>query len=307
MVIINRLKKTIAALMALTISATSMGAISADAYGITYCKDSEFKYEMSASILSDTQIELTVDVTNNPGFYRLGLIIHYEGCKPSHCAKVWNADSGFQIIGLPLYNEKTKNYSFGFEMLNLDEPNSDYTDNLSLRYVFNVDNAYEDICQFAAGIVSYSSHTEGIEFRVDATEFESYKEHPVTTTHDGISYIVGDMDNDGIIDISDASSINRLVSFTENKQGISVWKLNSIISHGAWGESYNSDDFDFGSAFPDLLCAEVADTTYDRNITLEDSEEVLTCYANNMAAIPYEGLTGKVQIKKILVPVPNNI
>lgn len=50
-----------------------------------------------------------------------------------------------------------------------------------------------------------------------------------------------------------------------------------------------------------------ADATCEGQITLEDSKEVLTCYANNMSSIPYEGLTGKVQIKKILVPVPNNI
>jgi hypothetical protein len=306
MVIINRLKKTIAALMALTISATSMGAISADAYGITYCKDSEFKYEMNARIVSDTQIELMVNVTNNPGFHELGFTMYYEGCKAPKCIVAYDFESGFSSVPAFAVNDKLQNCSYNLTMLDGSKNDQDYTGAFYLRYVFNVDNAYKDICEFKMCVSAYGSYNENIQFSIRGEDFFDYNEPPVITAPNDIRYIIGDMDNNGIIDISDASAIGRLVGFTENKQGISVEDLNTIISRGSF-DPYNPNHFDCSAEFPDMVCAEVADATCEGQITLEDSKEVLTCYANNMSSIPYEGLTGKVQIKKILVPVPNNI
>lgn len=305
MVIINQLKRAISALMALTISATSMGAISADAYGIKQFPNSAFKYEMSASILSDTQIELTVDVTNNPGFNELCFSLFYEGCNGYKCARIYDTDSGFTINSTHIFNNTKKTCPVAIMVLDDEKRDRDYTGNLTIRYIFNVDNAYEDVCKFSMGIVTYNSHNENIDFSVPIEKLEQkYFEEPVIT-NDNITYTVGDMDNNGIIEISDASAVGRLVGFTENKKGISIWELNANISHGAWGGSYDPNDFDFASEFPDLLCAEVADANNDKSITSADSEEVLTYYVNNMALIPYESLVGKVNIKKTLVLAPN--
>lgn len=302
MVIINQLKKAIAALMALTISATSIGAISANAYGITYRNDSAFEYEISARILSDTQIELKIDVTNNPGFHELGFDVHYEGCKPSlpnQC--VTACEDGYTLIPVHPYIPELQNWLYTCSISDFTDPYFDYTGNFSLYYNFDVENAYEDICKFSVGVVRYYSHNENIYFDIRKNaNLEKYYEPTVKTTHDGIEYIVGDMDNDGIIDISDSSAIGRLVGFTENKQGISVEDLNTIISRGSF-DPYNPNHFDCSAEFPDMVCAEVADATGEGKITLEDSEEVLNCYANDMASIPYEGLVGKVDIKEIIV------
>lgn len=300
MVIINQLKRAISALMALTISATSMGAISADAYGIIGVPNSTFEYEMNARIVSDTQIELTVNVTNNPGFHSLGFNMYYEGCETPKCVPVYDFESGFSISPTYVVNTELQNCVYIFTMSNGITDSQDYVGKFSLRYIFNVDNAYEDVYEFSMCVFAYESYNENISFSIRGENFSDYAEQPVITTHDDISYIVGDMDNDGIIDISDSSAIGRLVGFTENKKGISVKDLNTVISRGAF-DPYNPNHFDCSAEFPNMVCAEIADATGEGQITLEDSEEVLTCYANNMALIPYEGLVGKVDIKKIIV------
>ncbi len=301
MVIINRLKKAIATLMALTISAASIGAISADAYGITYSKNSAFEYEMSARILSDTQIELMVNVTNNPGFHELGFTIYYEGCKTPKCVAAYDFESGFSLVNAFAVNTELQNCSYNLTMLDGSENDQDYTGSFYLRYVFNVDNAYEDICEFNTCVSAYGSYNENIQFSIRGEDFFDYaEEKPAITAPNDISYIIGDMDNNGIIDISDASAVGRLVGFTKNKQGISIEDLNTIIARGSF-DPYNPNHFDCRAEFPNMVCAEVADATGEGQITLEDSKEVLTCYSDNMASTPYKGLVGKVDIKKIIV------
>lgn len=293
-----KIKKFTAGLTAIMIAAASMGVATADAYGIIYAPNSKFEYELSARIVSDTQIELKIDVTNNPGFYQVAFNIHYENCNVnSHNELVVNKTNFKPII---TNNTEKNNLFLSYwrlgDLANNFLDTTDYTGDFSVGTYFTVDNAYETNCKFYVSVVAYSSNAEKIYIDKAGIDNPAY-EPPVEISYSGLSYRIGDMNNNGKIEISDVSDVNHIIALSGDQRTISVADLNNHLSDGAWLP------FDWRAEFPNLVCAEVADANKDHIINMDDSNEIMTYYSSQGANVPFETYVNTTDTKTILVLV----
>lgn len=300
----SKLKRTLAGLIALAISAVSIGATTADAYGIIDAPSSEFEYELSVRAVSDTVIELQIDVTNNPGFYELSLAISYSGC--TYNTKMPLIDATTDFFSIPTNNSDLNLLFIPYaKEQNMD---TDYTGEFTEFIHFNVANAYTTSCQFAVAIAAYSSYSEDISFdkSVEAVKKYSYEDAVVPTTGE-LSYKIGDMNNDGNIALSDITEINRILSLSDshsnslvsgynNKPSRTMYvdELNSYLAYGSWLS------FNWRAAFPNLICAEVADATKDNVINIDDSDFVTSYYSNIAAGLPFDSYDTEKKTKVIV-------
>lgn len=289
----NKTKRLLAGLLALTISAASMGAASADAYGILDVPTSQFEYELTARTVSDTQIELKIDVTNNPGFNQLAFALHYDNCTYDRTVPLISLQSNF--VQTPANNPSLQNVFLAYWRSDgTIQDTTDYFGDFSVCLYFNIADSNVDACEFSVAVVSYYSNSENISFDKSTSGVSTYSyELPVETSYDEVEYRVGDMDNDGYIELSDVSDINRVIYLSDNysyvvneaaedKQKMGVEELNRCLSYGAFLSH------DWRSEFEELVCAEVADVNKDYVIDISDSSELAEYYANSGAGVEFD-------------------
>jgi hypothetical protein len=165
--------------------------------------------------------------------------------------------------------------------------NAEKTDLFTVQYYFTVDNAYAKAYDFSSAIASYKSTTENISF--DHAKTGATYESPV---YAGIDYTLGDMDDDGEIEISDSSDVLAVIGMNGNR-AMTVDALNAKIltpSSNAWK-----------TRFPNLPCAETADVDFDGTITQDDATGILQYYSNEAASLPTDTLIGTSRVKTITV------
>lgn len=285
-----------------------MGAVSADAYGILDVPTSEFEYELTARVVSDTQIELKIDVTNNPGFNQLAFALHYENCTYDKTVPLVSLQSNF--IQTPANNASTQNVFLAYWRTDgAEQDTTDYFGDFSVCLYFNVADANADACEFSVAVVSYYSNSEDLSFDKSTSGVSTYSyELPVRTSYDGVEYRVGDMDNDGYIELSDVSDINRVITLSdtcsyvvneaeEDKKKMGVEELNRCLSYGAF-LSYN-----WRAEFEELVCAEVADVNADSVIDALDANGLAEYYAQSGAGAEFDETEyiGSIQSKTTIV------
>lgn len=285
----NRIKRALAGLLALTISAASMGAVSADAYGIPDVPNSAFEYELRAEVISDTRIAVGFEITNNPGFTSLGFAIRYdEDCSYAHKVNLNEA-----CVVLDSHNTSER-FVYNGVMVNsaMNNGNSEYSGLTVFWYYFDVDNAYDQVYEFSVAIADYQSPTENIVFSKtgDITAYDFAASIGVENEQ----YTLGDMDNDGLIEISDASDVLSIVSANSNNS-MSVATLNNKLQSNA------TTPINWCERFPNLICAEVADVDLDNFVEEEDANKILEYYSNASASTPVDSLIGTSRTKTLVV------
>ena len=176
----------------------------------------------------------------------------------------------------------------------------DYTENFEISFYFEAKDGNatdESVSQFSAAVANYKSQNENVDIsRMDSNGYYvpevSPPEMEIQVTPEQIyvyDYILGDVNESGKIETSDATNIGTLVSVARAANvGSSVNKLNEMISENKtstissgnivnWGERFNyfmRNAYDI--SFP---CVESADANQDGFITSDDSQLVLDWYA----------------------------
>lgn len=274
-----------AGLLALTIAASNVGMVSADAYGIVGAPNSAFEYNLYANVLSDTRIQVVFEVVNNPGLTEMGVTLQYgENCTYTNMER-----TSFTYIPSPIsINTENRTVFTGVGSTNTQQDN---TDLFQFRYYFDVESVGETTYEFKIAISQYASLTEEINFSRIQNCDDLYE------TVEGYPYILGDMNDSKGIEIADATLVMDAVSASQGTN-LSVdtmnWYLeNEIETPIKWREK-----------FADLICAEVADANGDTFITKEDANDILQAYSNYGASLPMDEIApyvGEKYIKTVTV------
>ncbi len=277
-------------------TAVNVGAISADAYGIIDAPNSELEYELSARIVSNTRIEVALEVTNNPGFNNIAFALRYsDNCTP---AGVVQGNQDF--LHASQANTECKYVFCGSGTISGEDCDSRYV----LTFRFDVANAETAICEFSSSVIEYNSKTENISFNKTSDGVENFSfESSVGTVWDGegTKYTIGDMDNDGIIEISDATAIYNMAKVCNDNLCTSVSTINGCLLYGI------PLLVDLKALYPNLLCAEVADADGNDYIQEADGDEVMNYYAQKGASLDVSSyIVGTDSTLKTLTVAPIN-
>ncbi|MDE6020630.1 MAG: hypothetical protein K2H01_06515 [Ruminococcus sp.] len=289
------IKKFTAGLTAIMIAAASMGAATADAYGIIDAPNSALEYELSASIISDTQIAVTIEVTNNPGIKEIAFALRYsDNCTSD--GKVRNVSDYVKVA----VNNSYDRYIYCGCGTKPGTDGDSYAP-LILRFYFDVENAEAQSYQFSSSVAAYHSITEGISFDKSINNY-SYEE-TVGTSWDGVgtTYIIGDMNNNRVIEMSDATEIYKLADICKKNYCTGVNTVNNYFIYNYM------EPINWRATFPNLVCANVADTDKNNFIEKADGDTVMNYYAEHGASLDVSNYyVGNEETIKTLTIVPSN-
>lgn len=296
--------KFVAGVSALAIAAAMMTTVSA--VSIPEVPNSAFSYELRAEAVSDTQIKVSFQVTNNPGTQALSVSLQFEGdCEPygmktnielEECQHVaaYNAESNmlnYTVLIVP--TDSIHNAQETFE-------------NFSIDFLFNVDASTTTSCRFSAAVFKYNSLTEGIQYD-KALVNGGYGSDTMVETH---PYTLGDVDNDGRIKVEDACDIHSIVSVYNAVYGndsASVASVNYNVEHNITSTTMvGENSIPWATRFSYLMrsghsYAESADVDQNGYIQRKDGDAILQYYADRAAALPVETLIGTTQVKTVTI------
>lgn len=293
--------KAIACMLAVSSIAASVGSLEVDAVGLSAAPNSEFQYELTAEVVSDSRVKVTFTVTNNPGAAQVGVVFKYDdycnfcSCLPSDVL----LSTKYKLIQNPMPNKNVHMVDFCTNYLQENQKWPwDGNDCYSYSIYFDVDEErpagtkYE----FSATVYNYTSVTENIKFNNINNECEYDPECSVATMiQGGKEYKLGDVDGNGLIEISDASEIYSIASH-----------MGGSVSVADFNAGLNDHSSSWHEMFSHVPCGELAnvcdvDAGY---INLADYNEVLNYYSQYGASLPVEHFqVGKTYTKNAIVVV----
>ncbi|WP_295213890.1 hypothetical protein [Ruminococcus sp.] len=251
---------------------------------------SALQYDVSASIatvnpytgkpFNAPRIKVSITTTTNPGFYYLVLAIKHD----SECAyEVF--DCSHEATVCTVIEDKEEGYSMFIFRTSGD---------ISTKEAFSVDLYYEvanlnmKAHEFSVGTMGYHSTAEKItNYEKGITELP--EDAFVEDDTKNISYVLGDLDNDGNIDADDSYYVLNILAASENSS-VTVIDLNNSLANG---------EAKFRERCPMLICAEVADVDDSRIITQTDSNLILNYYAAKSAGKNPISKIGKSRVKTV--------
>lgn len=222
--------RVVAAVAVSVLGVCSVGAVTADAYTIN---TAGFEYQLTVEKVSDSRIALHFDVTENPGVVMLTFSFQYD----SNCVLDEDAITSVNLPGTAYtaVNEETNLIFVSFFT------SSFFSSDFSTTYYFDTTDSADSEHSFSAGI-GYIGFADGTEYDLGAN---IVVDAAIETS--GVTYSLGDIDNDGNISITDAYVIKVMAGYGDG----SVTTLN------------NKYLTTLQKSYPDLVCAEAADVDVD--------------------------------------------
>jgi hypothetical protein len=303
----KRTKKFVAGVSAMAMMAamTTTMMTNVDAASLPNVKSS-FSYELTSEMISDTQLEVTFQVTNNPGTQNLSLAFHYTGECTLYRIKTnvedmdvakgigYNADENLIVYAMVIQEDAFTGETETFE-------------NFSISFFFNVDADETSSCSFSTAVLKYVSGTEGTSYASSG----DYWECPPETAIQTYPYVLGDVDNDDRIAVEDASDVYSIVAVNNavyGSESAPVSRVNYNVEYnvvsttlvGGYTIPWNTR-FSYLVRSSGYAYAEAADVDKNGYIEKADGDAILDYYANSAAAIPMETLIGTRQVKTVTV------
>lgn len=288
------MRRMVACIIATGVMVSSTGVTSAYAIGLPSAPASDFEYELSATPVSTSnstidQVKVTFQITNNPGFSHLGIAYIYDEDKCPVVTREFSSEvyeNSYFVYQHPAGNlENMEAIEFSPRIGDSDE----IYECFAVSMTFDIDKDADEWHEFSFAVVAYTSKEEDISYNnltANQTPEVSLQTCP---------YIVGDMNDNEVIEISDASAVMTVCSSygdTSSSKSISVSDLNTLISDG---------QFINNASLCEMRCAEVADADGNGVVQIADSEEILTFYSNHSSNLPMDTLVGDAQVKTIII------
>lgn len=180
--------KFVAGVSALAMTTAMMTTVSA--VSIPEVPNSAFSYELRAEAVSDTQIKVSFQVTNNPGLSSLGVVLQFDdACEPvdadadvKNCMEACSYNPDMDLIF----------YTVGAKPDIMDPTKFvENTENFSITFLFDVGTEGFSSLQFSLAVTGYHSEAEKINYDNSIDEVGYTPE----TTIETYPYLLGDMDN----------------------------------------------------------------------------------------------------------------
>jgi hypothetical protein len=297
----KRTKRFIAGVSAMAMTAAMATSVSAVSIPNT---KSSFSYELTSEMISDTQLEVTFQVTNNPGLSTLSVALQFSGdCEPVDITS--NAEN---CMEQGAYNSDMSLlfYCVGAKPDKLDASKFvENTQNFSITATFDVEAGSTTPCQFSAAVTGYHSLAENINY--DNAVVDGYSPDTEIETR---PYLLGDVDNDGQIRVEDASDAYAIVAVDNavyGSESAPVSRVNYNVEYNVVSTTLvDGYTIPWRTRFSYLMrsgysYAEAADVDRDGYIEESDGDDILSYYANSAASLPVETLIGTTQVKTITV------
>lgn len=295
--------KFVAGVSALAMTTMMMTTVSAASIpGV----NSNFSYELTANAISDTQMEVVLQVTNNPGLKGFGCALQFSGeCAPYN---VYLSDDSGHVISVEAYNKDANLLVFAMAVSpDAITGESEIFNNFSVHFAFNVTEENIDICEFSSAIISYNSETENVNY--DNAEVEAGDFEPETSI-ETYPYLLGDVNNDGKIRVEDASnaySISTVYNAVYGNPAASVSCVNYNVEHNVISATMGGENtIPWGTRFSYLMrsgysYAESADVDQNGYVEEADGDAILQYYTNHAVSLPMETLIGTTQVKTVTI------
>lgn len=264
----KKLKKISAALIATALTAGCAGMLPVNAISVDDIPGLD--YEVTVTPVNNKRLAVTLNFTQNPGISSIGIGVKYD----ENCIPDYEATDTPKGTSAPAANTELR-YSlcpiiFG----------KNTTAQFSATFYFDLKDTVDSEHTFSTCIYTYHS-ANGVYFHTsDVTS------RPLDATLKTESYNLGDIDNNGKIEITDAQSILE-ISNTIGSTSYSVSAANKNLSN-------------LKKKYPKLVCGEVADINQNGLIEEADAKSVLTYYSeSNVGDAHHNTLIGSKMIKVI--------
>ncbi len=292
----NKFVAGVSALAMITAMMTTVSAVS-----IPEVPNSAFSYELRAEAVSDTQIKVSFQVTNNPGVFVFSIALQFdENCTPCD----W--DQSINCFNTLSYEQGSNSLIYAMGIVPEQNNGQQETfENFSVDFWFNVDADSDSSCRFSTAIISYNSLTEGIQYDKALID-GGYDSDTAIETY---PYLLGDVDNDGRIRVEDALRAFSIASYYEavyESPLAPVSRINYNVENNISSTLENGKVISWGTQFSYLMrsgysCAEAADVDQSGYIEEADGNAILQYYADRAAALPVETLIGTTQVKTVTI------
>jgi hypothetical protein len=268
--------------------------------------NSSFSYELVSEMISDTQLEVTFQVTNNPGTKALSFAFHYDGeCTPY---KIRTNVEDMDVTRTTGYNADKSLLVYVMAV----QPGAitgetETFDNFSVSFFFNVDADETASHSFSTAVLKYISDTEGTSYASSGEDWECPPETAIQT----YPYVLGDVDNDDRIAVEDASDVYSIVAVNNavyGSESAPVSRVNYNVEYnvvsttlvGGYTIPWNTR-FSYLVRSSGYAYAEAADVDKNGYVEKADGDAILDYYANQAAMVPLETLIGTTQVKTVTV------
>lgn len=264
---VNVFKRTLAALVTGAMVAGSVGAVSAGATTMTnVVPGSRLKFDVNVTALEDKNDGPLICVeihgeSSNPNFRELFIAVkNSENCtfdSGTTQFKFVSPPENYMII--PPYGMDGAPYAIA----PLIQDTVDFTGEFTFKMYYKPINAkVVSDYDFSVAVYHYVSSEENISLEMEAAA--AIEDRGENTSASAVQYRLGDMDNSGKIEISDAYSAMKIANKFPNSQ-----VSNAVVNH------YLTTNSAWKNDFPGLICAEVADIDRDAMVELEDAQAIL--------------------------------
>lgn len=257
---------------------------------------SAFRYDLTAAMVSDTQMKVTFQTTQNPGMYAIGVGIFLDDDADFHGNKISDCIDTDMEKGVlkASFSQNHKYVASNISYFNKNAGVDETTQKFSISYTIDIHSDSTAPHKISCVVFSYYSNTEDIHKSYDFQDISKFD-----STFEAYPYVLGDLDNNKKIDMDDALMINKIYKLNGNSP-ISVSTLNTYLKYNTTS-NINGVSVNWKSQFPELICAEVADANSSKWIDQKDMDDVLQYYADCAAGLSPETLIGTNQLKTITI------
>ena len=293
-------KKITAYLLAVSTIVGSVCNTTASAMGLPQAPLSAFEYDFTAVPVATStslidQVKVTFQVTNNPGLSHIGIAFMYD----MDTTPIANAEFSSEIIdeNYVIFRHPDEYHEDMF-IIEFEKPigsTAEIDDCFSVSLIFDISEDASIWNEFSVAVVGYTSEAEGIYYNNMTTGQSLSPETSVQLC----PYIAGDIDDNGVIEIADASALSTICSLygdNSSSKAISVEDLNQLISEGA---------FINNAVLSNMRCAEVANVLDEVGcvdiVNVADGEEILRYYSSTSANLSIDSIVGDAMIKTVVI------
>ncbi len=287
----KRICKVLAAVCAVVLSIVGgLGAFSASASQsgvIRPINNYDFSYTVSATSENVTisseptrVIKLTIAAKSNPGVTNLQFRIDYDSdsCTYLDCHRQNATNFNLDVNDYP---ESNCLVTYSIYLNDKDV----FRDKFIFDFYFEVNDGYLNEHEFTVGLIGFMTREN---------QFLTYTAAETQVPQDSIGYILGDLNDDTIIDATDARECLLLIEYYKEH----------VSSTGSLTKTYLNQKLRssavWRNAFPNLVCAEVADVDHSNIINDTDAHDILECWSIQMAGGSIEDkMIGKKYVKVI--------
>lgn len=286
----KKIKRTAAGIVAAGIVTMNVSSFYANAISLPSAPNSKFEYEFFAEPISRNEVKVTFEITNNPGTNLVGIAFLYD---ESTCTKKEISFSDNLIDESYFIFQHYKGTFENAHVVEISNPimhTGDKYDCFSVSMTFEVDEN-TPWHEFSTAVCSYNSYTENIKYN----NLVRGVTPDVETSLQACPYILGDVNDDKQVDISDSTATLSICSNYGDGTGdrtISVDALNKLISDG---------NFVNDNKLSGMLCAEAADVDKNNKVQMADVNKILEYYSDSMSGVEIESVIGNAEVKTVIV------